>query len=91
MAHGLPSVAPKLQGLAELNEFMAYKPWATSKMLIEGLVKGAGGKDFKTGWSYPEIILAGTILATFHSLCCLVYGQGLKEDTELAMYLPKCY
>jgi hypothetical protein len=67
---------------------MAYRPWTTASFHVEFLIKG-DEKDFKSVWSYPEIIHAGSILATYHSFCSLVLGMGLKEDTDIAMYFPK--
>lgn len=85
---GLTRVPKKLQRLGEVNELMAYRPWTIGSFHIESLVKG-DAKDFKDIWSYPEIIHAGSILAAYHSLCSLVLGMGLKEDSDSAMYFPK--
>ena len=76
-------VEKKLERLAVLNEVLAYKPWIITISHIQELNKG--GEDYKLNWSIPEILEAGLILSRFHSLCGLVYGQGLKEDIDIAM------
>jgi hypothetical protein len=41
-------------------------------------------------WSIPEILHAGAILAQYHSLCSLIFGQGIKEyDVDIAMTFEK--
>lgn len=42
-------------------------------------------KDFKLNWSIPEVLQAGAILATYHALCGLIFGQGIKEDIDIAL------
>lgn len=57
--------------LEEINEYLAFKPWAISPLNIENLIHA---EDSKLSWSVPEIMEAGSILATYHSLCGLVFG-----------------
>lgn len=40
LTHGLVRVDKKLQRLAELNEVMAFRPWALRSSHVEFLVKG---------------------------------------------------
>ena len=62
---------------------MAFRPWAISHSHIEKLEK-----DFenpRNNWSTHEILQAGAILASYHSLCGLIFGNGIKEDIDIAM------
>lgn len=67
---------------------MAFKPWILSSSHIEYLTKG-DEKDSNTNWSIPQIIQAGAVLGTYHSLCGLVFGQGIIESTDIAMTFEK--
>lgn len=50
---------------------MAHRPWAINEDLIEALVKPEQGDD---EWTLRELVIAGTILAHYHSLCGLVFA-----------------
>jgi len=82
ITEGLKKVDPKLQKLAELNEILAFKPWTLSGTNLEKLIKGSN-------WSLPEVIVAGIILADYHSLCGFVQGMGLVESTDFTRKLAK--
>lgn len=43
LTEGLKIVDPKLQRISELNELIAYRPWALSSTHIEYLAKGEHG------------------------------------------------
>lgn len=51
---------------------------------IEVLVNGETN-DQKDKWSMSELMMAGCIMATYHSLCGLVYGQGIKENIDISL------
>lgn len=88
LTEGLKAVDKKLERISELNELMAYRPWIISSRHIESLVKG-DEKNFKLNWSIHEILQAGAILASYHALCGLIFGNGIKEDIDIAMSFEK--
>lgn len=71
LVEGLRVVDPKLARIAELNEYMAFKPWQIDSNLIENLLQG-DVSEMK--WSIPELLQGGAILAHYHSLCGLIFG-----------------
>ncbi len=69
LTHGLSKTDQKLKRLGDLNEILAFRPWSLElPSMIEGLTIG------DNSWSIPEILLAGAILAQYHSLCGLIFG-----------------
>jgi hypothetical protein len=54
--------------------------------MIESLLKA---EDHSLAWSIPELLQASAILAHYHALCGLVFGQGLKDDIDIAMSFDK--
>jgi len=63
---------------AEINELLAFKPWVVNDKIIEKLLaKDENGFS----WNVEQVMNAASILATFHSLCSFVQGQGLTEDS----------
>ena len=76
----------KIKRLTYLNEAMAHKPWCLNEDLIETLSKPEKGDD---EWGVQELVLAGSIFATYHSLCGLVFGQGIKEEIDLPLHVQK--
>lgn len=71
----------------EINEYLAYKPWDINVKHIINLTSSQ--EAHKLTWSIPEILEAASILAHYHSLCGLVYGQGLIGDSDIAMSFDK--
>jgi hypothetical protein len=65
---------------------MAYKPWIITVSVVENLLKA---EDHNLIWSIQELLQACSILAQYHSLCGLVFGQGLKDDIDIAMSFDK--
>ncbi len=88
MTAGRSKIHPKLQRLGELNEIMAFRPWTLTTSHVEFLNKN-NEQDQSLNWSLPQIIQAGAILATYHSLCGLIFGQGIKEDIDIEMNFDK--
>lgn len=86
LTKGFRKIDKKLERLSIFNEYMAYKPWAITHSMIEPLLKA---EDRNLVWSIPELLQASAILAQYHSLCGLVFGQGLKDDTDIAMSFDK--
>jgi hypothetical protein len=80
LTEGLKRVDLKLQRIGELNELLAFRPWSLNFNVIEQLTSNSEDR-----WSIPEILQAGAILAYYHSLCGLIFGQGIKEDIDIAM------
>lgn len=83
LLEGLSAVDPKLKAIAPLNEILCYKPWALSSEVIEDLLSSS--RDSSVKWSHSELFHAGAILAHYHSLCSLVFGQGLTEEKDMAL------
>jgi hypothetical protein len=73
--------------LAEINSILAFCPWNLTLAHIEELVKGE--KDPHLRYSIPELLSACAIMATYHSLCGLVFGQGIKENIDITMWSGK--
>lgn len=65
---------------------MAFRPWSLNCAHIESLCTN---EQHSQKWSIPEILQASAILAYYHSLCGLVFGQGIKEDVDIAMSFEK--
>ena len=80
---GLDCADWKLRRIAELNEILAYRPWTLNLNNIEALLScemppDGDQADLPSSWSIQELLHAGAILAHFHSLCGLLFGQGVK-------------
>ena len=84
LTDGLKIVDKKLQMISELNEVMAFRPWILNSMHIEALTQSAT-KEKKLNWSIPEIVQGSVILASYHALCCLIFGSGIKDDIDTAV------
>ena len=70
------SIPKKLSSLSSINSVMAHKPWAIESSHIEYLMT--------TGrWSASELVHALVILATYQSLPSLVFGSGVKLESDL--------
>ena len=89
LTDGLRAAEPKLARLGELNELLAFRPWSLSTSgVIDSLTSSESDSNLR--WSIPEILHAGAILAHYHSLCGLIFGQGIKEyDVDIAMSFDK--
>ena len=87
LTEGLKKVDKKLQRLGEINEFMAFKPWGIDTSHIEFLMKCEMQQELN--FSVPELLQSCAILAYYHSLCGLIFGQGIKEDVDIAMSFEK--
>lgn len=71
------SNAPKkIRNLSKLNAILAHQPWQINKKDISELVTG------EDSWNIPELVLAITILVTFHSLCGFVQGFGVTLEVD---------
>lgn len=77
---GLEKVDPQIRRLAELNEILAYKPWAVSKEHIHSLLKGGSNCENLT---IQKILKACVILTTYHGLCGLSMGMGILPDDDI--------
>ena len=78
---GLEKADPKMRRIAELNEYMAYKPWRITKEFFHNLIKG--DSDSKLNWTIHEVLKASIILTTYHGLCGLCSGMGLVPDKDI--------
>ncbi|CDW78780.1 sestrin-1 isoform 2 [Stylonychia lemnae] len=87
LTDGIKVVDRKLQKIGELNELLAFRPWAISQTHIDQLVRD--GESHRFNWSTHEILQAGSILASYHSLCGLIFGNGIKEDIDIALTFEK--
>jgi hypothetical protein len=81
LLEGLTAVDPKLRALGPLNEVLCYKPWALTTEMLEGVLNSEPALK----WSVQELFHAGAILSHYHSLCSLVFGQGLTEERDMAL------
>ena len=53
-------------------------------------MKGKSTKaEYSHLWTIPEILLAGAILAHYHSLCGLIFGMGIKDDIDITLKFDK--
>jgi PA26 p53-induced protein (sestrin) len=77
---GLKVADPKLRLIAVLNETLAHKPWIVNAKHIHNLFDNSKATE---KWNVPELIHAGLILVTYHGLCGLIFGQGLKEEVNI--------
>lgn len=69
---------------------MAFRPWILTMSHIESLTKNHDNKFSSShNWTIPEILQAGSILAYYHSLCGLIFGQGIIDDVDIAMCFDK--
>ena len=78
---GLERVDSKIRRIAELNEMMAFMPWNISENHLEDLIKG--GATPEENWSIHEVLKASIIFATYHGMCGLCQGMGLKQDQDI--------
>ena len=89
LTEGLKAIDPKLARLGDLNELLAFRPWSLN---TSGIIDSLTSSDSESSvrWSIPEILHAGAIFAHYHSLCGLIFGQGIKEsDADIAMTFEK--
>jgi hypothetical protein len=87
LTDGLKKTEPKLERLSDLSELMAFRPWSIDASTIESLA--SSDLDPSLRWSIPELMHAGAILSQYHSLCGLIFGQGIKEDVDIALNFDK--
>lgn len=85
LTFGLESVDPKLKRIAELNEMIAFKPWAVTKDTLAFLIKG--GQNQNENWTIHEVLKASMILTGYHGLCGLTHGMGLTPDIDIIQEL----
>ncbi|CDW89406.1 p53 regulated pa26 nuclear protein [Stylonychia lemnae] len=76
---GLKAVDPKLVHIAPLNEMLAHKPWAVDSYQLEFLLNIQKPNE---KWNFVQIVHATLILVHYHSLCGVIFGQGLKEEVR---------
>ena len=76
---GFKAVDKKLQIFASINEILAHRPWTMCSEVLDSLLRQS---DRSLAWSYNEIVHASYILIHFHTLCYLVYGQGVTEEAD---------
>ena len=69
LADGLKKVDPLIALFAELNEYMAYKPWAVQSSLLEKMMKG---DEQENRVNARQLLSGALVLARFHGLCSLV-------------------
>lgn len=79
ITQGIKAVEPRVAKFAEINEILAYKPWALSSKHVEQLLKS----DDLPGWSLQSILTACSVMSHYHALSSFVLGQGLTEDAEI--------
>ena len=70
--NGLPK---KLRVLSQINGKLAHAPWTLDPSDLEGL--GVEGK-----WSASELAQMLAILATFHTLPCVVFALGVSPESD---------
>lgn len=78
---GLDKVDPKLRRIAELNEYLAFRPWRVSQDSFRFLINGA--ENSNENWTIHEVLKASIILSTYHGLCGLCSGMGLRPDKDI--------
>lgn len=92
LAGGLEKADCKVRRLADLNEVLAFRPWTLGLCHIESLlsseVEEHNESSLPSSWSIPELLHAGAILAHFHSLCGLLFAQGVKGAEILLPEIP---
>lgn len=71
ITEGLKKVEPRLAKFAEINEMMAYKPWAITPIHIERLMKR---DENGHGWNVQQVLVGCCVLSHFHGLCSFVLG-----------------
>lgn len=56
LTEGLRKVDPKLIKIAELNEYLAFKPWSLTYSHIESLTTASASDGISSKWSVSEIL-----------------------------------
>jgi sestrin len=75
----LDKAPKKLQQLHNINILLAHRPWMISKLHIQELVKGDGGRN---KWSLCELAQAMTILSHFHAFSSYILGCGTMNNNN---------
>jgi sestrin len=71
----------KMKKIGQLNVLLAHQPWLVSKEDIQQLIE--------VGWSRGQIAHALLIMASYHSLCGMVYSCGIlpdQQETSVILY-----
>ncbi len=79
ITEGLVKVEPRLARFSELNEIMAFKPWAVSTNHLQRLIEP---DEAGNAWSVQQLVKGVMVLSHFHGLCAFVLGQGLTENSH---------
>lgn len=76
---------PKIARIAELNEIIAFQPWLITKDYFTTLIKGS--ENHNENWTIHEVLKASTVLLSYHGMCALCFGMGLKPDIDIIQEL----
>ena len=78
ITEGLQKVDKRIARFSELNEILAFRPWAVSMNHLQRILSSEDGSPSLS----PEQLVKGVIvLSHFHGLACFVLGNGLNEDS----------
>lgn len=81
---GLSRAPRKLQNLARVNALLAHQPWLLTASHVEVLVDTSSQAQ-GDAWSHSELVQAVVILTTFHALCGLVAGLGIRPERDFSL------
>lgn len=79
ITEGLSRVDPGLARFSELNEIMAFRPWAITFNHLQRILEPT---ETGPGWSVQQLVKGAMVLSHYHGLCSFVLGQGLTEDSQ---------
>ena len=82
ITEGLTKVEPRLARFSELNEIIAFRPWAVSMNHLQRLMDP---DETGKGWSVQQLVKGVMVLSHYHGLCTFVQGQGLTDDSLRVM------
>jgi len=79
LTEGLEKVDPRLRRFSELNEILAFRPWALSSNHLQPILQT---DEAGLACSAEQLVKGALVLAHYHGLCSFVLSQGLTEDSK---------